>query len=129
MSLANKMVVVFDSNIIIDYFKGIPEAEKTISSYKVKYISFITWIECLVKIPPERQGLAIDLLANFDLVTMDESLMQESLRIRQATKLKLPDAIIYATAKTKMAGLVTRNTKDFSNLGNIIMPYEIKPLT
>lgn len=119
------MVVVLDSNIIIDYFKGVQEASNTILQYKVKYISFITWIECLVKIPHERQELAISLLSNFNLVTMDEKLMQESLKIRQATKLKLPDAIIYATAKMKLATLITRNTKDFSNLENVIVPYTI----
>lgn len=119
------MVVVIDSNIIIDYFKGIKEAENTINKYSIKYISFITWIECLVKIPKDRQELAIDLLSEFDLVTMDERLMHEALKIRQATRLKLPDAIIYATAKTKLASLLTRNTKDFKDLDNVIEPYVI----
>lgn len=125
MNLENEMVVVFDSNIIIDYFKGIPDAATTIDKYKIKYISFITWIECLVKIPPDRQKLAIDLLSSFKLVTMDEELMRESLKIRQKTKLKLPNAIIYATAKMKVASLLTRNTKDFLNLDNVIAPYII----
>lgn len=125
MSLVNNMVVVIDSNIIIDYFKGIKEAENTINKYSIKYISFITWIECLVKIPKDRQELAIDLLSEFDLVTMDERLMHEALKIRQATRLKLPDAIIYATAKTKLASLLTRNTKDFKDLDNVIEPYVI----
>ncbi|MCC2624710.1 MAG: type toxin-antitoxin system VapC family toxin [Burkholderiales bacterium] len=119
------MVVVIDSNIIIDYFKGIPEASLILQKYKHKYISFITWIECLVKIPMDRQDPAIDFLSGFDLVTMDTKLMQESLKIRQATKLKLPDAIIYATAKIKNASLITRNSKDYGNLEKIIIPYSV----
>ena len=120
-----KMVAVFDSNIIIDYFKGIQEAQTTINKYKHKYISFITWIECLVKIPPDRQFIAIELLSDFNLVTMDEKLMQESLRIRQTTKLKLPDAIILATAWTRQAKLLTRNSKDFANYDSVIIPYQV----
>ncbi len=119
------VVVVFDSNIIIDYFKGIESARATCNKYRYKYISFITWIECLVKIPLEQQGIAIDFLSEFELVTMDAKLMRESLKIRQVTNLKLPDAIIYATAKIKKATLLTRNIKDYGKLEHIIEPYKI----
>jgi predicted nucleic acid-binding protein len=38
------------------------------------------------------------------------------IEIRQANRIKLPDAIIAATALQNSAILVTRNTKDFKTL-------------
>ena len=39
---------------------------------------------------------------------------EEAVRLRKEHHLKLPDAIIYATARAHGCLLVTRNTKDFS---------------
>jgi predicted nucleic acid-binding protein len=41
-------------------------------------------------------------------------------------KIKLPDAIIYATAKLTQSDLITRNTQDFQNIDEevkIVNPY------
>lgn len=117
------MAAVFDSNIIIDYFNGVLDSQTIIYSYKYRYISFITWIEALIKIPPERQDIAIEFLNEFNVVHSDEKLLREALKIRQTTSLKLPDAIILATSKIKKAKLITRNSKDFARFENVIVPY------
>ncbi|WP_256565294.1 PIN domain-containing protein [Dyadobacter chenhuakuii] len=46
--------------------------------------------------------------------------------IRKLHNLKLPDAIIAATAMVYNLTLVTRNTKDFSNISGLtlINPYD-----
>lgn len=44
---------------------------------------------------------------------MDLAVAQEAVRLRRAGRLRLPDAIIYATARVHGRTLVTRNTRDF----------------
>lgn len=39
--------------------------------------------------------------------------------------MKLPDAIILATAQIHRRELVTRNTKDFAGVPGVIMPYQL----
>lgn len=49
-----------------------------------------------------------------------------AIQLRKNLKIKLPDAIIYATAKFKNTKLITRNTKDFSpKLKDVKIPYRV----
>jgi predicted nucleic acid-binding protein len=51
---------------------------------------------------------------------------EESVTLRRTTRLKLPDAIILATARVHGLTLSTRNTKDFSPTDPTIrIPYEL----
>lgn len=54
---------------------------------------------------------AID--ANFKRIELDEATLLESLDLRRMHRLKLPDALIWASARVNGWQLVTRNTKDF----------------
>lgn len=59
---------------------------------------------------------------------MDDDLLLTTIQIRkQNSKLKLPDAIIAATAITKNLILITRNTEDFKNITELktINPFEL----
>lgn len=51
-----------------------------------------------------------------------------TVKIRRNHKIKLPDAIIAATAITKGMTLITRNAKDFTPITNlhVINPFEPK---
>ena len=46
------MMALFDSNIVIDYLNGIPQAAAELAQYKQAYICPITWVEAQVKAPP-----------------------------------------------------------------------------
>ena len=68
------MIALFDSNIVIDYLNGIPQAAKELAQYKYAYISPITWVEAQVKSPPGLEDAtrqAID--ANFKRIELDEA--------------------------------------------------------
>jgi predicted nucleic acid-binding protein len=57
---------------------------------------------------------------------LDQPVSVEAVALRKATKIKLPDAIIMATAMVNHRLLVTRNTKDFSpSHPGIRVPYVI----
>ncbi len=116
----------FNSNIVIDWLNGIPQAAAELAQYKQAYISPITWVEAQVKAPPgleDATRLAID--ANFKRIELDEATLPESLNLRRSHshRLKLPDAMIWASARIHGWQPVTRNTKDFPP--GIRLPYTL----
>lgn len=67
---------------------------------------------------------AID--ANFECIELSEAVLQESLNLRRTHRLKLPDAMIWASARVNGWQLVTRNTKDFQpEWAGILLPFGI----
>lgn len=116
---------VFDTNILIDFSFSKPAAQELIRGCAVRCISVITWMEFLTGIPEERQTQARQFLDDlFETLYPDESLYEQTLKLRRDLRLKLPDAMIYATAQLAGLPLVTRNTKDFDEtLPGIYVPY------
>jgi predicted nucleic acid-binding protein len=104
---------LFDTNILIDLTKGIDGALREVERYEDPAVSIITVIEVLVGALPESESLERALLADFDVVPLDEAVAEEAARLRRDHRMKLPDAIIWASARTEGRLLVTRNTKDF----------------
>ena len=49
-----------------------------------------------------------------DMIALDDEIARRAVELRRAHRIKLPDAVIWATAQTTGRLLVTRNTKDFS---------------
>jgi predicted nucleic acid-binding protein len=56
---------------------------------------------------------------------MDEAIVNKTIEVRSLYKIKLPDAVIAATALQNELVLVSRNTKDFKNIQGleVINPY------
>jgi hypothetical protein len=56
---------------------------------------------------------------------MDDAIVDKTIEVRSLYKIKLPDAIIAATAIGNGLVLVTRNTKDFKDIEGleVIDPY------
>ena len=121
------MKAVIDSNIIIDLFNGIKLAEDEINKYDTPIISVITWIEVLVGAQNESEKAAIQqFLKKFIIAEIDTIIGLEACKIRQENRIKLPDAIIEATARVNNTILVTRNIKDFDgNSPYIHIPYSL----
>jgi predicted nucleic acid-binding protein len=121
------MKAVFDSNIVIDYLNGIPQAAQELAHYREAWISPITWLEAQVKAPPgleDATRAAID--TTFRRLDLDTETLQRALDIRRSLRVKLPDALILASARTRGWTLVTRNTKDFpAELPGVRIPYQL----
>lgn len=67
-----------------------------------------------------------DLCNHFTIEYINEAIVDEVVRIRKIHRIKLPDAIILATAKTLGLSLVTRNVVDFKayeTMVHIIDPF------
>ena len=121
------MKVVLDTNILIDYLNGIEQGRQEIERYDQAMISAITWMEILVGATDEEETIQIRrFLKRFNIIPIDESVSELAVTVRRKYKIRLPDAIIWASAKYHDALLVTCNTRDFPiKEADIRIPYQL----
>lgn len=115
---------LFDTNILIDYLNGVGQAKLELALYSDKAISVITWMEIQVGTTPDDQQVVDQFLRAFTVVPIDGHMALKAVVLRKTTKIKLPDAIIWATAQVQERLLITRNVKDFSpSAPDVRVPY------
>lgn len=107
------MRALFDTNILLDHLNGIAAARDEIARYDAPAISVVTWMEVMEGAAPAVEAATSRFLDGFTLVPVDARVAGRAAAIRRATGLRLPDAIIWASAAAHDMLLVTRNTKDF----------------
>jgi hypothetical protein len=122
----------FDANILIDALWDHPPAREEIrrvgSGGARLWISRIAWIEVLSKGSDAMIRDALRFLGRFGLDEIDEetALRAAALR-RERPRLKLPDALILASAQVRGRVLITRNTRDFpAQMPGIRVPYRLE---
>ena len=109
------MNAVFDTNILIDALNGVTDADTEYGRYDRVLISRITWMEVLIG-APEDDAQSREFMENyFEIAALDETIAEIAVQLRRSYRLRLPDAIIWATAKANNVALVTRNTRDFKS--------------
>jgi predicted nucleic acid-binding protein len=118
---------VFDTNILIDYLNGLEAAKSELAQYRIRQISILTYIEVMVGSKDSDEESAIrGFLASFEVLDLSGAVAQEAISIRKRLRLKIPDAIVYATARSQGCILVSRNTKELKReWPDIRVPYEI----
>lgn len=118
---------LFDTNILVDYLNGIEQAKKELDRYADKAISLITWMEVMVGATPETEAITRSFLHGFVNLPVNGQVGDAAVALRKKKhKIKLPDAIVWATAQVNGRILVTRNTKDFlHDEPGIRVPYRI----
>jgi predicted nucleic acid-binding protein len=105
---------LFDTNILIDYLNGSEDAAAEMGRYHERLISVITAMEVLAGAQTAEQEDVIEMfLRDFRLVELSRAIMREAVDLRRTQRVRLPDAMIWATARIESALIVTRNTKDF----------------
>ena len=118
------MKALLDTNILIDYLNGVEAAKTELALYADSAISVITWMEVQVGVEGHDRALIDAFLSKFTVVPIDMTISARAVTLRKKSRIKLPDAIIWATAQVGNRLLVTRNSKDFpaQNPG-IRIPY------
>jgi predicted nucleic acid-binding protein len=117
---------LFDTNILIDYLNGIAAAKAEMARYQRAAISVISWIEVLAGTRPGVEAETRKFLASFERIELTEKIADRAVALRRAAKMRVPDAIILATARVENLVLVTRNTRDFpADAPGIRVPYRI----
>lgn len=120
------MKALLDTNILIDYLNGIDEAREEIDRYEAPLISTITWMEVMVGVVDDEQQAVRSFLSRFDQVSIDSKVAEVAVSIRRESGIRLPDAIIWASAKCENALLVSRNIKDFpADSPGVRAPYRV----
>ena len=108
------MNALIDTNILVDYAQELPDAARELNRYGRLHVSRITWIEFLAGVrDSEEDEVRRGMLAAFEILELDGPVSDETTLIRRKSRLKLPDAIILATARVHGLLLVTRNHRDF----------------
>ncbi len=111
--------ILADTNCVIDYLnKRLPvNAIVLLRSIQIE-LSVINRIELLAWRSATLKEISIlnDFVHNCILHSLDEEIILKTIEIRKNYRLKLPDAIIAATALTYNLHLYTRNLPDFKKV-------------
>jgi predicted nucleic acid-binding protein len=122
---------LLDSNVLIDYMaelyprKTLTWLNKIINQEIIT--SVITKIEVLSYDPDKGDNYEI-LVEFFDAATILDltgEVVAKTIEIRQKNRIKLPDAVIAASAILNNLVLITRNVRDFQEIDDLIL---INPL-
>lgn len=117
---------LFDTNVLIDYLHGIEAADQELSRYAGKAISIITWMEVMAGAAPDEEAAVRAWLLSFEVLALNEAIAERAVAIRKARRIRLPDAVIWATAQAHGLLLVSRNTKDFPETEpGVRVPYTL----
>ena len=113
----NGSKALFDSNVII-YLSKREIPLSFVDQFDALFVSIITYMEIL-GYPfsnPKEELFIKELLSVFQTIFIDQRIADTTVEIRKKKRIKLPDAIISATAISERLQLVTRNVDDFSNI-------------
>jgi predicted nucleic acid-binding protein len=116
---------LLDTNTIIYYLKGGLSANgiKTIGEIAddEPVISVITKIELLGFNAPndEEQELTNKFVQACFIFNLNEAVINQTIALRKQYKIKIPDAVIAATAIVYSLTLITHNTTDFDKITNL----------
>lgn len=121
------MKAVFDSDILIDFLQGSSKARAELNRYSDPLYSIVSWMEVMCGAETEEEkGAAESLFRSMKSVSLSPEIARKAVEERKKLRLKLPDAIILATADCEGCILVTRNTKDFDkNDPRVRFPYSL----
>jgi predicted nucleic acid-binding protein len=119
------MTALFDTNILVECIYGVEKAVEEMGRYEKIAVSRVVWIEFLTGAKTaEKEIHRRSLLDELRLIEIDGAISEEAILLRQRTRLKLPDAIILATARVHGLLLVTRNHRDFpASMPEVRIPY------
>lgn len=126
---------LIDSNAVIEFLGGtLPRAGsewlQQIVDQNLHHLSVINQIELLGfnGTPEEMQPLQ-EFINSSSVLSLSDEVVQKTILLRREYKIKLPDAIIAATALVHDLTVVTRNTSDFEKMEGLdcINAHEVRP--
>ena len=118
---------VFDTWVLLDALRGIPQAGSEIKRYAQRYLSRISWVEVLTHGLPDDAERTEGFLGHFKVVEISDEIARSAAQLRaQRRGLTLSNAIVLATAQTTGRILVTRNINAFpAQMPGIRVPYTL----
>jgi hypothetical protein len=119
---------LLDSNVIVDASKGIISPQDIINGYDFLYASVINYVETLgYKFADNEEKVIIEQIFNIiEIVELNKEIADIAIEYRKKKKIKLPDALVLATAKYINADLLTSDIADFQNIDKSVKIIEPK---
>ena len=112
---------LIDTNVLIEYLAGVLPDDVSVKSQRLSVKSLIfplsTKIEILGHASAVKEVVVFVDTAN--IFHINEEIIERTVSLRKISKIKLPDAILAATAITYDLVLLTRNTDDFKSIKNL----------
>lgn len=103
--------LLVDTDVFVDHLRGAHELQTR--RHRLSY-SVITRAELFAG--TAASDLVTQLLQPFRELSVDREVAERAGRIRRESGLRLPDALVAATAIVHDLGLVTRNRRDFERV-------------
>jgi predicted nucleic acid-binding protein len=115
---------ILDSNLLIFLSKGMIDRAKLYSKYDEFCVSIITYMEVYAfDFPNKNEKEALDkTFASLEIIDINKEIADRAIiyRKNQTKKIKLPDAVILATAKYADADLLTDDYDDFEKIDSTV---------
>ena len=126
------MGYLVDSNVLIDYIAERFDPEKLTKLDLIFDVelntSVISKIEVLGFAVPEAEAVKLhNFFSIANVIGLTNEICELTILLRKSVKIKIPDAIIAATAIIHNLTLISRNLKDFKDLPDLIIkdPYTL----
>jgi predicted nucleic acid-binding protein len=117
---------LFDTNILVDYLSAVPQARVELDRQADRAISIVTWMEVMAGSADADEQQTRAFLTNFTSLPVAAEVAERAFQIGRERRIKLPGAIVLATAEVSGRVLVTRNTRDLPRgTAGIRVPYSI----
>ena len=123
-------VALLDSNVFIYVSQKQLDIGKLLKKYDGFSASVISKMEVLgFNFENQKENeIVVNLFKEINIINLDDMIVDQVIELRKLKKIKLPDAIVYATASANQLDLKTRNIADFKNIGknvNVINPFDL----
>lgn len=107
------MRALLDTNILIDFLAGVEPARGPLDRHRDAAVSLVTWMEVLVGARDEPEAALLrGFLRGFEVLPIDGAVAEVAVELRREHRVRLPDAIVWATARVHGRVLVTRDARD-----------------
>lgn len=128
--MEQRWTYLMDSNVAIDYLANvIPEQGAALIDNLPPLIPVITRMELLgwYRASTEQLIPVEQFIRLATILPLQENIILKTIQLRQQHQIKLPDAIIAATALEHELKLLTRNESDFNRISNleVINPHNL----
>ena len=121
-------MVLLDSDILIDYLRGLSAARNYFKSVDAAAISIVSVTELVSGARNDEEEAAInELFSTMHIVGVDEKIAREAGRLRRqflrSHNVETADALIAATSILHRLQMVTLNRRHYPMLADVLVPY------